>query len=128
MACGSGTGVSDARRGDRLTASKPSVISTPQARIAAPATAWEYRSSPRAGTSAAPPRSTTTATAIVAVVAVANARATAATAHQFILAAGYMSSGISGSQGPKANTRNSSHGDQTGEDVAAEPAAFASCT
>jgi hypothetical protein len=68
------------------------------------------RSRPLQSKASSPRRSSSTIASIVASVAAPNAAHTAATASQLASAAGYMSSGISDSQGPKAKTMNSAQG------------------
>lgn len=57
-----------------------------------------------------PYRSSSTDTSIVEIVQILKTPATATIAHGVCTAAGYISSGINGSQGPNTNMMNSTHG------------------
>lgn len=86
------------------------LIAPPERKIARPARACEYRSSLRNGSFESPRNEAQTMASMVPMVVRPNIEATSATVHMLPLAAGYMMSGISGSQGPNTNIVKRIHG------------------
>ena len=86
------------------------LIALPQATIAAPAIACEYRSSLGKRTRLRPSNTTATAATIVTNVTRPNKNATPTTNAPLCCAAGYISSGINASHGPNTKITNSAQG------------------
>ena len=85
-------------------------IAPPERKIANPAKACEYRSSLCKGNLDKPYDDARTIASMVAIVVSPKTDATRATLSMLFLAAGYMIKGIRGSQGPKTNIVNKTHG------------------
>ena len=75
-----------------------------------PARAWEYRSNPMRRIFESPNSDAKTTPSIVAMVTMPNMDETRITSKIFPFAAGYIRSGIKGSQGPKTKIVNKTQG------------------
>ncbi len=85
-------------------------IARPQRHIVAPAIAWVNRSALAIGRKLTPALDKRTTANIVPMVAMPNTHVTANTPSKPFSAAGYISTGIRTSQGPKTNITNSAQG------------------
>lgn len=86
------------------------VIVSPHIKMTRPAIEWACRSSQWLCTARVPWTSTSTVASMTANVAIRNTLVTAATPSHEDCEAGYISSGMSGSQGPKTKIVNSNQG------------------
>lgn len=85
-------------------------IASPQSKMASPADACEYLPSFSVDNFESPMCDSSTIVIIVAIVTSPNAEVTITTPHPLFLAAGYITRGIKGSQGPNTNIVNRIHG------------------